>query len=260
MGHHGTKHGGDKLAEAWAKLRRAEDYANGLDRDISAYENDPDTVAYKIDHESAQQLIRARIAHPPPLVDWGLRIGDCVHNARTALDYVAWQLAETHSPTRPMPDKNTMFLITDTAPAVSARVPSRLKWIEPSARAAIQAANPHATTNPHGKFIGLLDALDIADKHKLLTLTVVHAEGAGLGFPPALRLQHKIIVHRVYDKPFEDDAIVFTIKDPDADVYPKLVIKVAFGGGTADGEWVVPTLRGIIQAVRATIPTFKTYL
>src|SRR5215467_14021897 len=50
----------------------------------------------------------ARVQNPPtiPSVEWALLIGDCVHNLRSALDYLVWEMAGADPN-----DRMTMFPI-----------------------------------------------------------------------------------------------------------------------------------------------------
>lgn len=46
---------------------------------------------------------RLRVTSPPPLMEWSAFVGDCVHNLRSALDAVVWDLAtrDGRSPAKP---------------------------------------------------------------------------------------------------------------------------------------------------------------
>jgi hypothetical protein len=46
--------------------------------------------------------VTLRVIVPPPLDEWSLLFGDCVHNIRAALDHLAWELDSA-------PEKSTTF-------------------------------------------------------------------------------------------------------------------------------------------------------
>jgi hypothetical protein len=86
------------LAECRAKIQRAHEHRNALDAVIkpvvsgTAPEADLVRIGAKLDPQSGQHVFR--VATIPN--DWGLRVGvilgDVVHNLRSALDYLFWQL------------------------------------------------------------------------------------------------------------------------------------------------------------------------
>ena len=63
-------------------------------------------------------LSRSHNAPDLPGEDWALRIGDCIHNLRAALDYIAWRLAGS----RPT-DTQTQFPIFNTKPGWDTTTP-----------------------------------------------------------------------------------------------------------------------------------------
>src|SRR5438034_3145826 len=79
-----------------AKLRRAEHHLEALTAEITAFEqNHAARVTVKRDAQQQAYLFHAwDVAEPDP--EWGLLIGDCAHNARSALDHLAYQLAILH--------------------------------------------------------------------------------------------------------------------------------------------------------------------
>ncbi|MEZ5078104.1 MAG: hypothetical protein R2725_11760 [Solirubrobacterales bacterium] len=75
------------------KFNRAVENLNAIKRDIDAYvEEDPHqiTVAFEPDADCYVARLNS-IRQPDPML--GVRVGEYVHNLRSALDYIAWQLA-----------------------------------------------------------------------------------------------------------------------------------------------------------------------
>src|SRR5262249_35623697 len=107
-----------------------------------------------------------------PRAMWALIIGDIIHNARSAFDYIAWELARKVSPVSSAEDdRRTFFPLVESARRFqNARTQQRLGRMSPEARAASERAQPYNRPNwPHDP-LSLLESLDIADKHKTLTL------------------------------------------------------------------------------------------
>jgi len=150
-----------------AKLRRAKEHLEAVEGKINAFlEPQP----YKIILERpAEGLFVIRIANePPPLPseEWALVIGDCVHNMRCALDYVAWELAGA------IPgDTETLFPIHEH-PDGWKRSVWRRKRIPLCALTMMEQAQPYHAKNPILSALNGVRILDDADKHKLLTVTI----------------------------------------------------------------------------------------
>ncbi len=104
--------------------------------------------------------------------------GDIVHNLRSALDHVAWQLVVLDNG---QPTRETAFPLHDSA--TNERGNPRVLTIKPGIRdagimAAVEAMQPYAEArhghDPRTDALGIVGRLDNIDKHRLL-LTVVHA-------------------------------------------------------------------------------------
>jgi hypothetical protein len=105
--------------------------------------------------------------------------GDVLHNLRTALDHVAWQLVLLGDG---QPNENTTFPLVDTATNRDGtpRAPLVVKpgINDPRIMAAVAAMQPIAEArhghDPKTDALGIIGRLNNIDKHRLL-LTVVHA-------------------------------------------------------------------------------------
>src|SRR5689334_6860841 len=80
------------LTDAQEKLRWAKHHFETLRPQIEAFEKrDTHTITCSVNADTGEYTFYVRnleTADP----DWGLMIGDCIHNARTALDYLAVRL------------------------------------------------------------------------------------------------------------------------------------------------------------------------
>jgi hypothetical protein len=115
------------LDDAWAKLRRAEHHFETLRPEIEAFEQrDSHTFSYQVDADIGQYTF---YVHDLEMVDpdWGLAIGDCLHNARTALDYLLVRLVAHVTGEDPREIKNVSFPIFDDPGDFASRVGSLRK-------------------------------------------------------------------------------------------------------------------------------------
>lgn len=80
------------LHDAFDKLRWAEQHFEVLREQIEPFEErDSHTVSAKVDVDAGEYVFYVHDLEPVDS-DWGLMIGDCVHNARVALDYLMVRL------------------------------------------------------------------------------------------------------------------------------------------------------------------------
>jgi hypothetical protein len=86
----------------WAKLRRAEEHLVHLRErvqgfvDGNAYGVEPDYDFY-----AGEVVVYGKALREPPIAEWGVIIGDIVHNLRSALDHLVWQLTLINGRTPP---------------------------------------------------------------------------------------------------------------------------------------------------------------
>src|SRR6266511_2429033 len=74
-----------------------------LDEDMGRFfSTHPYAIGGKYNAEAAEiTLYATSLMGPFPTIEWGVRIGDCLHNLRSALDHVVWQLALLHLQRQP---------------------------------------------------------------------------------------------------------------------------------------------------------------
>jgi hypothetical protein len=102
---------------------------------------------------------------PPPQI--GLMAGDVIHNLRSALDHLAYQLVIVNGNT---PSRHTCFPIFDDPAKLSTMDQRKVSGMSPAAIAAITAARPYRGGNEP---LWIVHELDIADKHHALLTTLV---------------------------------------------------------------------------------------
>ena len=174
-----------------AKLARAREHVQTLKPELAAfYGGKPYRAVYECDPNSGEHIWRLKIDHMPP-VRLSVVVGDVVHNFRSALDHLIWQLSLL---TTPNPYKRSEFPVYDfkVHPAEPKRNDCfdndgkrKIQHVPIEAQKLIESAQPYQRGNPYGVFLALLHEIDIADKHRI---TIVPCP-AVTGF----RISHMVI-------------------------------------------------------------------
>jgi hypothetical protein len=243
-----------------AKIGWAQHYLDTLEQHVESFlEGHRYAVLGEPDAERGCYV--ARLKNPPtiPAPDWALMIGDCVHNARAALDYLAWELAGADPD-----DRETYFPICLTEDSYRSTGARRVAALPEQARTLIEKMQPYHAPDPAKHGLWALQQLDIADKHKLLTVTAVVAEAGEL----SLRIPGGIDSSRfrwtaVPDVALEHDAVLGELHVglplPEMTVELELAPGVAFGESHGWGRrmFVISNLQTILDDVEAIGLLFK---
>jgi len=157
----------DSLAKVRAKIKRANKHIQDAKSIIEAFRNtDPYGVRVEIDLESGHKIQRVHQRAPVP-EELSLVIGDAVHNLRSALDHLAWQLVEKNGNT---PDRHTCFPIYDAPKVGKAAANPKIKGINPAAATILETVQPYQAG--YGN-LRMLHDLDIIDKHRLVLVAAI---------------------------------------------------------------------------------------
>lgn len=170
------------LEGARAKRVRAQRHFEELETAIqSFFEDYPYDVCVEPDPNRNRYVVRLHDPLPIPEIEWATVIGDCVHNLRSIFDYIAWELAGG-DPT----DHRTLFPVYDTQAEFEDLGRRRMRRLPPAVQTAIERMQPFRAQEQQRDrhFLRRLHLLDIADKHKLLTLTVAQPTAAGVSVSP----------------------------------------------------------------------------
>jgi len=166
----------------WVKVNRAKQHRDDLERYIRETFSDKDnrpTLGAKFDAESGDHIIY--INHVPDLGPFSdnvaARVGDVVHNLRSALDHLAFQLARGESLT-PEQQRKVQFPIFDCEKDFRRKcylgdiAPEHRKIIEKLQPYHGLAGRPDSWSGPYIHQLALLRDLDNMDKHRILTPTL----------------------------------------------------------------------------------------
>lgn len=158
-----------------SKIDRAKNHFQNLHATIStlfAPENDTTTAGHKYEADRQELIVTLQKAIPldPTLP---LIVGDCIHNARSALDYLVFQLAILNKAPIISATK-TSFPVYLTPKEFKNAVRNKVApFISASALAEIEKLQPYATGNAReSDILWVLSQLDIIDKHRLLIVAV----------------------------------------------------------------------------------------
>jgi hypothetical protein len=246
------------LNEARDKSRRGKEHLYTLDAQLHTFwDSNPYAILHAYDEQRRLNVFRMKMLRSAPLRDWALMTGDAVHNARSALDYIAWLLAGSR-----VEDTTTSFPICSCQGNFDNARKSRLKFVLPDAIAEIGAFQPYLRPNLKESALWLLEELDRRDKHRLLTPI------------QALASTSKVIIRAplpsaVPMRPgyrLNDDAVIVEIggvPNPNVDMELELGLDILFERGIisdTDDYEVRACLIKIFEAVDRVISRFDWLL
>jgi hypothetical protein len=159
------------------KLNRAEEHFRAVRSSIHAFvESDFYDIASDLDHKGRLVGRVSRLERPEP--NLSVLIGDCIHNFRSALDQLAYELATRHTnPLPPQYAKTSAFPIYNSGPAFRGkkgvpRAARKMRGMSRYARGAIERLQPyHRRKAPALQALWWLEELSNIDKHRQIHLT-----------------------------------------------------------------------------------------
>ncbi len=195
-----------------------------------------------------------------------LLVGDCIHNARSALDHLVFQLAILNKASVASASK-TSFPVCLTPGEFKNAVRHKVApFISAMALAEIEKLQPYATKDGESDIIWVLSQLDIIDKHRLLIVTASRFKPTGFSIkvPTGEKFSHEI--NSVNWKPSEDGAEVLrfdlsnAIKKPgevNVKVETSISIHISNTGLACDGMAICPVVGDCIQHVINIVDGFE---
>ena len=253
----------ERLAGVAAKIDRANELLDEIRAEAEAFLAGPSYElrgVYDATTHTWEQ--RVHIVREPPL-RLGVIVGDYVHNVRSALDQLVWQLVLLNGG---KPTRRNQMPIEDT-PAKSAESAKRmLRGVSVGHRASLERAQPyHAAGDLIEHPLRVLRELSNLDKHR-----VVHPAYSFLSDadPPTLSPQgsgpygvKRILMAR--NARVEEGTVVFRIElQPDepppraVDVSGHIVIDTAFGDDHVDARFLRELLRYLLRIVGSVMGDF----
>jgi hypothetical protein len=170
------------LSEPLLKLKRAHEHLAALRGELETFMRErpyPYAIVANKAPEDPIHFVRLRVLREPP-ARLGLIIGDFAHNARAALDYLAWQLSLivkpnlTTLPSHERPVTEIEFPIFLKRPKVPLQSNKRLQFVPHEAKGEIESLQPYNRIppasapweGPHTDWLWVLYRLSNRDKHR----------------------------------------------------------------------------------------------
>lgn len=247
----------DPLDGIRLKRKRAWEQLNALDAEIRAFLDKDDPRPYdvevKFDSDTGIVTISVKVVTPPNPM-WSIRIGEILHNLRSSLDHLAFELyVLSNRKQTPKREEKIQFPIYWDAKGFDKRGREQyLKNIRSDAVDLIRAEQPFSVaeggTGEGAKSpLWHLKELNEWDKHRTLHLTGTMLEKFNFTFSPA-KISGRVEKEIRNPGPIHDKAVLVRarfigVKEwpfADADVQCALLVHIAFDEGTpAVSGWLV---------------------
>jgi hypothetical protein len=164
------------------KLFQARRHLYWLSEEVAAYRGRATYEIVRTDNQSEVTNPRTwaqwtfKVLEELPAQEWGLRVGDAVHNLRGALDHMVWQLALAYSDGPPAKPQSIQFPIYETPDKFHRGVQSTLAAVGPRVADVLEAWQPYQATeeNVGPRMLAWLQYLSNTDKHRVLTVVGLH--------------------------------------------------------------------------------------
>jgi hypothetical protein len=238
------------LNDPYGKLARAEEHLETLDRECHEFmRDDPYAFVCDKDTEPGLYLYRLKVHRIAP-VRLGILVGDVVHNLRSCLDHLAWQLACVSTTT---PHPRTEFpIFKDAGPGRRCFDPDGLKKIQSLPSAAqeiIEAEQPYHREKPDEDPLWLLQELSNVDKHRIILVPAPHSHSAIGTFSDSWSFQKADAV--LYLGRLNDGDVVVRMKSPPRDEEPD--VTPTFTIGVDLTEHSVMDIQNVLSRIRNSI-------
>lgn len=238
------------------KCQRARDHLTTLEAEFDAFERDAFRFRHCVERRGRVHVYRVnRLRHTRP--EWGPIIGDCLHNAASALDQFAYQLAILHSGKLPSGlARDTHFPIYGSSREFWSNL-RKLQGMGPDLIAPIERLQPyHAVDGPDHHWLMILKRLSNADKHRMLRTTGYRFGGTAHYTPDSLI--EAIFPTGPLKMGAELARFVFDTPEPEMNIDPSFTVHIAFKDTPlADGVDIWTVLNTICIRVEAVVEEFR---
>ena len=252
------------LANPRAKFRRAVEHRDTLDAEVNRFRRrQPYSIAHE-QHPEGWHLFLLEVREEPPL-ELGVILGDWLHNLRSALDNLAWQLVLLNGE---RPTKKTEFPIFANPRKFALGGPVGMRGMNADHQAFIERLQPYPRRRgPRHRHLETVYDLSKIDKHRTINSayafplaqdppTTLTFRSAGLTAEAKLErfplrvLKHGAEVARIQ---LHAEATYET----QVDMNPELPIDIAFGDGVlrrGDLTEVEAAIEAIIEEFAPEFP------
>lgn len=235
----------DRLASVRLKVKRAELHRKTLDDEGQAWvKRQKAAVIHNTDTEPPwhRLVVDAKAWEEPP-PHWGIVLGDLIHNLRSALDHMIWQLVLANNRT---PGRNNQFPIYSHKPSPDA-YGACVKGVADPAKAKIRKLQPYMRPQrPEPEPLEIIGFLSNIDKHQTIhaAATIVsQLNHTNFDFTPRGEREATAEIRwnqSVGKPPHQAELVAVRFDPPEADVqfeeHPNIPVSVAFGKGVPVGR------------------------
>lgn len=243
---------GDALSGVRLKLARALDEIKALDQEVVHFIKTP-PCPYRpaLDFNVDTRIITFDVhieKTPDPM--WGVRIGEVIHNLRSALDHIIWELVILTTGGPPaLPTKN-QFPIFESKEGFDGRgIDQFLRGVRQDAVELIRSEQPYFTGEKRNSPLWHLHELSNADKHRTICVVGTLISQFKFSMPPLLEPLERIEeLERMKSGPIQENAVLYRgkviggrLRYPFAkgDVTGDLSTNIAFDSATPTvGGWI----------------------
>jgi hypothetical protein len=260
------------LEGVWLKLDRAEQTIEEVYEAIVAYIDEENyTVVGQFYADTSEYVLRGKVTKPTGEI--GVIAGDVVHNLRSALDHLAWQLALLNTAT---PNDRTQFPIAISPGEFGSKMGQKMIGdLSSEHRARIESFQPYHGTNKAWTPLALRDlrVLSNTDKHRVINATAAKT----ITKRELMMVDERLVIVRdatayrdvrwFQGGPVEGAEIArMTLEgvgpDPEVKVEGLLGVTISFDDPalTIRHAHVVPLLKAILKSVREVVAAFEADL
>jgi hypothetical protein len=244
----------DPLAGVRAKVERADETLGCLDLEITAFlRQGPGPIVFNGDMTLFAEQARAHASRAVP-TRFSILAGEVVHQLRSSLDYIVWELAgsgpEAHR------SSALEFPIFDKKPMEKgsrARFERKLAGVPSRAQQLIKSLQPyHRTeailTGPLNDPLMVIHDLDRIDKHRQLAIAI-----CGFAIKTSEMAGIHLMLQRYAGRAEDEIAALAAVLDPNTTLSPQVVF-LEFGGRKTQA--VVPGLSKLARYVKTVVDLF----
>jgi len=161
------------------KLARAAEQVEALNQIVSAWiaENPFVAVCELREERLGFRVVQQNFQSPPPLEEWSLLAGECIHNIRSALDNLVFALARLRNDPPAAPDKLQFPIHIDKA-KFDKNGRNKLDQLTPEAANVVEMLQPFQRdgspgNGPENDLLTLLQWLSNTDKHRVPSVVLI---------------------------------------------------------------------------------------
>ena len=244
-----------------AKLQRAQDQIEQLSRDIaSSCEAQRVLFSEELRPDVGDKVWIFRGETPIIPIEYSIRFGEIIYNLRSALDQLVWQLVHANYKA---PSHRNEFPIFDDESRFDQAVKTKLEGVSQQSLARIKEMQPFSKDDKWSA-LKTLHVLCNIDKHRSVIFPYYALDRCSVTYHGGGDPTIKPHVHFIYVTQLRKDAIVYSVRPPDAIFEINLFVDMkldnsdAFDSGkyidmNSDEQQVILVLRDCISTVQAVI-------